>query len=150
MVTLKRQLDLKKGGYFKTARKDGLATQFLSCSLWHAPPTCFLCSLCNFATIYTNILYLFQANTSHIPPLNRGEDSSPESRFAISYPKGFHYTNHANLALQYPFLLKGMFLGCFKKKHLLIKLQIFQFSFAFNVLTPGTSRVILFLAFCHF
>lgn len=47
MVTLIRQLDVKKGGYFKAACKDGLATHFLSCSLWHAPPTCFLWSLHN-------------------------------------------------------------------------------------------------------
>lgn len=47
MVTLNRQIDVESGGYFKAGCKDGLATQFLSCSLWHAPPTCFLCSLYN-------------------------------------------------------------------------------------------------------
>lgn len=47
MVTLNRQLGAKKGGYFKAASKDGLATQLLSCYLWRAPPTCFLCSLHN-------------------------------------------------------------------------------------------------------
>lgn len=113
--------------YFKADHRDGLAAQFLFCSLWCAPPTCFLCSLHNsglniqtFHTYSRLIQPIFLLlNMVKIPLI-------------ISFLKWFHYAEPLQLAFAVPSSTKSMFLGYLKKKSVLIKRKFFYILFIFK------------------
>lgn len=96
--------------YFKADHRDGLVAQFLSCSLWCAPPTCFLCILRN-SGLY---IQTFHTSSRPIQPvfllLNM-----VKIPLIISFLKWFHYTDHSNWLLQYHLLLKACFWGISKR-----------------------------------
>lgn len=92
------------GDYFKADHRDGLAAQFLFCSLWCAPPTCFLCSLCN-SGLYIQTFHTYSRLTQSILLLL----NMVKAPLILSFLKSFHYTDHSYWLLQYCLLPKASF-----------------------------------------